>query len=87
MLVLKGATYVVRVPVQTPVHHWKCLKWVLEFQNWVIGQWKEITCSNESSCLLLYVDAHMCLCQLPGEEIAPGCTASRGSGEKPVDAV
>lgn len=42
-----------------------------------LDQWKKMAHSAESPVLLHHVDNRVCACDLPGEEMAPGCTMGR----------
>ncbi len=51
----------VRVPIMVPVHHWTCLQWVCECQNWSFEQWKKVTWSDKLHFVLDQVDGWVCM--------------------------
>ncbi len=61
----------------TIVHSQKFLQSRHECQNWTVEQWKKVACSDESCFLSDQVDA--CVHNLPGEEMAAGCTMASAS--------
>ena len=63
--------------MMTPGHRRKRLQWACERQNWTLDQLKKVTWSDEFRFLVDHVDGRVCVCRLPGEVMAPGCTVGR----------